>query len=321
VFVQAHRARIVGNDIAGRYVDRNVPCVLLDGVRDVVIEGNRVHDCVRTRRDLYSAGIQVASALRTRIVHNVVFHARGDGIALAPNAQRTRVARNVVDGNVSGIYVGGDERTASNRNVITRNVISNSGQWSVHSAWGGRVGRGNVVSSNCLWNGFRGHTAGAGLTVRRNLVARPRFVARPRNFTMRSGPCLPMHPYIVETRVSRLPRFQVAYRLRALPRRVQIVGLTLTGVAPGARVDVRCVRGCRASWRGRAGSSNVGLPVLRGAWLARGAVLEVRARKPYRAGHYARVTVVGLPRGVRIAHACMAPARSRPLSCSRYGRS
>jgi Right handed beta helix region len=319
VLVQAHRARIVGNDIAGRYRDRNVPCVLLDGVRAAVVEGNVVHDCTRTQRqDLYSAGIVVASALRARVQHNVVFHTRGDGIALAPNAQRTRVARNIVDGNVSGIYIGGDERTASSHNVVMRNVISNSGRWNVHSAWNGRRGRGNVVTSNCLWNGFGGNTAGTGFTARGNLVARPRFVARPRDFTMRSGPCMAMHPFIVETRVARLPRFRVAYRLRALPRRVQVVGLTLTGVSPGAHVDVRCARGCRASWHGRARFSTLELPVLRGAWLVRGAVLEVRARKPYRAGHYARVTVTGLPRGVRVAHACLPPARSVPVSCSRY---
>jgi Right handed beta helix region len=319
VLVQAHRARIVGNDIAGRYRDRNVPCILLDGVRGAVVEGNVVHDCTHTQRqDLYSAGIVVASALRARVVHNLVFHTRGDGIALAPNAQRTRVARNIVDGNVSGIYIGGDERTASSHNVVIRNVVSNSGRWNVHSGWSGRTGRANVVTSNCLWNGFGGNLAGTGLTARGNLVARPRFVSRPRDFTMRSGPCMAMHPYIVETRIARLPRFRVAYRLRALPRRVQVVGLTLTGLSPGARMTVRCVRGCRASWHGRARFSTLELPVLRGAWLARGTVLEVRARKPYRAGHYVRVIITGLPRGLRVAHACLPPAGSVPVSCSRY---
>ena len=227
MFVQADRARIVGNDISGGYRDRNLPCVLLDGVHGVVVEANRVHDCTRSgRRDLYSAGIHVASAVRARVAHNVVFHTLGDGIALGPNAQRTRVTRNLVDGNVSGIYIGGDARTASSHNAVTRNVISNSGDWSVHSAWDGRRGGGDVVSSNCLWNGFRGHTAGTGFAVWGNIVARPRYVARPRNFTMRSGPCLPMHPHIVETRVARLPAFRV--------------GVPPAGAAapdPGRRVD------------------------------------------------------------------------------------
>ena len=321
VLVQAHLARIVGNDISGLYVDRSIPCVLLDGVHRVVVSANRVHDCTRSsRQDVYSPGIVVASALRARIVHNVVFHTLGDAIALGPNAQRTRVSRNIADGNAAGIYIGGDQRTASSYNVVSRNVISNSGRWNVHSSWTGPVGGGNVVASNCLWNGFGGNLAGTGFTATDNLVARPRFVARPHDYTMRSGPCLEMHPSIVGTRVGRLPGFRVAYQVRALPQRVQVVGLTLRGVSRGARVDVRCVRGCKAGWWGRARSTTFELPLLRGAWLARGAVIEVRARKPYRAGHYARITVVGLPGGVRVTHACTPPAGSKPVSCTRYPR-
>jgi hypothetical protein len=321
VLVQGHRTRIVGNDISGRYRDRGVPCVLLDGVRDVVVEANRIHSCIDARRrDLYSAGIQVASALRARIAHNLVFHTLGDGIALAPNAQRTHVTRNVIDGNVSGVYIGGGSRTASSHNVVTRNVISNSGRWNVHAAWSGPAGRDNMVASNCLWNGFAGSAAGTGFSLRGNVAARPRFVNRPRDYTMRSGPCLSMHPRIVGVRLARLPRFSVAYRLNALPRRVQVVGLTLNGLTPGAQVSVRCARGCRASWQGRARSSTLSLPVLRGAWLGRGSVVEVRARKAGRAGHYARVTVTGLPRGVRVGHGCLAPGGSAPVSCSPYGQ-
>jgi hypothetical protein len=321
VLVQADRARIVGNDISGRYVDRAAPCVLLEGVHDVVVDGNRVHDCTRVRRfSPYSAGIVVASAVRARVSHNLVFHTHGDGIVLAPNAQRTRVTRNVVDGNPGGVYIGGGAHTASSGNVINRNVISNSGRWNVHASWPGPVGGGNVVASNCFWNGFAGNVAGTGFARWDNLVARPRFVDRPVNYAMRSGPCLPMHPRIVETRISPLHRFRVAYRVRALARRVQVVELSLKGVNRGARVDVRCARGCRATWRGRARSSSFDLPVLRGAWLPRGAVLEVRVRKPFRAGHYARLTVVGLPSGVRVAHACMPPARSNPVPCSPYRR-
>lgn len=321
VLVQADGALIVGNDVSGRYVDRNVPCVLLEGVHDVVVDGNRVHECTRAiRSNPYSAGIVVASALRTRVSHNLVFHTRGDGIVLAPNAQRSRVTRNVVDGNPGGVFIGGDARTASSHNLVTRNVISNSGRWNVHASWPGPLGGENVVASNCFWNGFAGNFAGTGFWAVGNLVARPRFVDRPVDYAMRSGPCLPMHPRIVEARVAPLHQFRIAYRVRALARRVQVIGLTLTGVNRGARVDVRCTRGCRASWRGRAHRSTFALPVLRGAWLARGAVVEVRARMPFRAGHYARLTVVGLPGGVRVAHACMPPARPTPVSCSPYRR-
>jgi len=54
------------------------------------------------------------------------------------------------------------------------------------------------------------------------------------------------------------------------------------------------------------------------AWLARGAVLEVRARRFGFAGSYARVVVTGLPHGVRVEHACLPPTSTIPVPCSRY---
>ena len=304
ILVRGDRARIVGNDVSGPgYRNRNTPCILLDGPRDVLIEANRIHNCARvSRRNLYAPGIHVASALRTRILHNVVYHTLGDGIALAPNAQRTRVARNIVDGNSSGIYLGGGSATASSYNVVTRNVISNSGRWNVHSAWSGRAGKGNVVASNCLWNGFGGATAGAGFRLEGNINASPRFLNRPHDFGMRTGPCLAMHPRIVRISRSVLPGFRVGYRLRALPDRVQIVRLTLTGLTPGVRLSLRCTSRCGTRWSGRASSSTLALPVLRGAWLSRGATVEVRATRGGWIGHVARVVVTGLPGGVKVVH-------------------
>jgi hypothetical protein len=317
--VRGDRARIVGNDISGTgFRDVSTPCVLLDGVHDVVIDGNRIHGCtLATRRDLFAPGILVASAVRTRITNNVVFHTVGDGVALAPNAQRSHVEHNIVDGNVSGVYIGGNDRTASSYNVVAHNILSNSGRWNIHSAWSGRIGTRNVVESNCLWNGFGGNVSEVGLSLSGNVVANPRFRNRLRSYTMRWGPCLAMRPRIVAAYVPALPPFRVAYRLRALPKRVQLVLLTLTGVAPGAKITFRCRSGCAASWHGTVRSSSLVLPVLRGAWLARGAVLEVRARRYGFAGSYARVVVTGLPHGVRVDHACLAPGGTIPVRCSR----
>src|SRR5207253_3563884 len=128
--VRADGAHILGNDVSGGGSrDRNTACILVDGARSVVVDGNIVHTCtIATRHDLYAPGIFVASALRARISNNVVFHTLGDGIALAPNAQRTIVTHNIVDGGQSGIYIGGNRRTASNYNVVTRNIVSNSGR-------------------------------------------------------------------------------------------------------------------------------------------------------------------------------------------------
>jgi hypothetical protein len=318
--VRGDRARIVGNDVSGTgFRDRSTPCVILDAVHRVVIDGNRIHNCtLASRRDLYAPGILVVSAVRTRITNNLVFHVVGDGIALGPDAQRSRVERNIVDGNVSGVYLGGNGRTASSYNVVAHNILSNSGRWNVHSAWTGRIGTGNVVASNCLWNGFGGNTEGTGLLLRGNVVADPRFRDRPRSYAMAWGPCLAMRPSIVAAHVPALQQFRVAYRLRALPRRVQLVQLTLTGVTPGASVSLRCRSGCAASWHGTARSSSLVLPVLRGAWLARGAVLEVRARRYGFVGSYARLVVTGLPNGVHVEHACLAPAGTIPVPCSRH---
>ena len=304
ILVRGDRARITGNDISGPgYRNRNTPCILLDGPRDVLIEANRIHNCARvSRRNLYAPGILVSSALRTQIRHNVVYHTLGDGIALAPNAQRSRVTRNIVDGNTSGIYIGGGPRTASSYNVVTRNVISNSGRWNVHAAWSGRTGKGNVVASNCLWNGFGGNSSGGGFRLVGNIKASPRFRNRPHDFGMRTGPCLSMHPRIVRISRSVLPAFRVGYRLRALPDRVQIVRLTLTGLTRGTHLSLRCTSRCGTRWTGRASSSTLALPVLRGAWLARGATVEVRATRGGWIGHVARVVVTGLPRGVKVVH-------------------
>jgi hypothetical protein len=304
ILVHGDRARIVGNDISGPgFRNRNSPCILLDGTRDVRIEANRIHNCSRvTHRNVYAPGILVSSALRTHILHNVVYHTLGDGIALGPNAQRTRVARNIVDGNSSGIYIGGNRRTASSYNVVTRNVISNSGRWNVHSVWSGPTGKGNVVASNCLWHGFGGATAGRGFRLVGNVKASPRFRNRPHDFTMGSGRCLAMHPRIVKVSRSVLPSFRVEYRLRALPDRVQIVRLTLSGLTRGVHLSLRCTSRCGTKWRGQASAPTLALPVLRGAWLRRGATVEVKATRGGWIGHVARIVVTGLPRGVKVIH-------------------
>lgn len=304
VDVRGSRTRILGSDVSGPgFLSQTTPCILLDGVRKVVVDGNRIHNCtLASTSNLYAPGIFVRSALRTRITNNVIYHTLGDGIALAPNAQRSRVARNLLDGNVSGIYIGGDDRTASSYNVVTRNIVSNSGRWSVHSGWGGPVGQGNMVVSNCVWNGFAGRFAGGGFYRAGNIAARPLYRKRPRDYTLMGGRCAAMHPSIVAIRLPHLARFSVSYRLRALPSRVQVIGLTLNGLTPRAKVALRCTAGCGTRWVGRPPTSTYELPVLRGVWLGRGAAIEVREQKDGSIGHVVRIVVTGLPRGVSIQH-------------------
>ena len=306
-----------------RYRNASIACIRVGGgAQGAAIRRTRVHDCTRaSTRQLYAPGIVVSAATGTSIVDTIVFHTIGDAIALAPSAHGTRIWHSIVDSNTSGIYIGGD----SSGNVVADNVIAYSGKWNVHG--GGGPARGNVVTRNCLWRGFTANLAGGGFSAYGNLVASPRYVRRGTSFRMAPGPCAAKRPGergtapLVAPRpvaaphavrkaaparrpaLKRFPRFLVQYRLLGLKSRVQIVGLTFSGLKAGATLDVRCVRGCRATEHltvGPDGTASSG--TLIGAWLARGAVVTIRERRPGWMSVWARITVVGLPRGVRITH-------------------
>jgi hypothetical protein len=99
-----------------------------------------------------------------------------------------------------------------------------------------------------------------------------------------------------------LPRFTVHYTLRALPSRVQVVGLTFTGLARGATLQLRCTRRCNLSEQLRADPNGTATSAaLLGRWLPRGSVLAVTERRG-RARAAATIRVTGLPKGFRIAH-------------------
>jgi len=321
ILVNADRARILDNAISGTgYLDRNTACILLAGPRAVVITGNRVETCSRaTRHGLAAPGIFVGSALGARVTDNVVVHTPGVGILLGPNAQRTRVVHNLVDGNATGVLISGNRRTASSHNVVLSNILSNSGRNNVAATWRGPVGRGNVVSANCLWHGFGGNVHAPGVRLAGNVVTSPRYVNRPADYTVQAAACIAKRPRLVGARFQALPAFRVVYHVRALRRRVQIVSLSLAGVAPGARLTVRCVRGCSARWSTRTLASTVRLPVLSGRWLPVGSAIDIRTTAHARAGAWARISVTGLPKGVSIAHGCLAPGGSTPVSCGAFG--
>ena len=341
VVIEANGVRLIRSEVNGLdTTNRSVPCLLLDGVFGVVVEGNEIHNCTRaTTRNLYSAGIVAANATATTIRHNFVYHAVGDGIVLAPNAQRVVVHNNVVDGNVGGVLLGG----SSSGNRIVDNVISYSGRHNVHAF--GLSGGDNLVARNCLWRGYRGNVAGSGFRRAGNLVASPRYVNRPQSYRMLRGPCFRKRPYprpapgarpaavrrpaprprpkpaprARPRKIAVVPAFRVRYHLRGLPTRVQVVRLELVGLAPSVSVEARCTRGCSTVQRpSRRAGGTASISRLRGRWLPVGARLELRATRRGWAGHWARVTVTGLPRGVRIAHGCVPPGGGGAVPCRRY---
>jgi parallel beta-helix repeat protein len=161
---------------------------------DVVLDGNRIHNCGRlpygsTNHD---HGVYVESARGTVITNNYVYDNADRGIQLYPDAQGSTIANNVIDGNGEGIIFSGDSGLASSGNVVRRNVISNSRvRYNVESWWptGNPVGTGNVASDNCLWNGTQGNVADqVGFTASNNRVANPSYTDRSAgNFALASG--------------------------------------------------------------------------------------------------------------------------------------
>jgi len=155
-------------------------CVVLDHARAAVISGNVIHDCNGASPGQYGAGVLAVISAGARIVDNVIYGNRGgDGIAFSPNAQFSVARRNLIVDNGSGVYFGGDPRTASRGNRVEQNVIARSGNVVVHSAYGpagSPIGSGNVVTNNCLWSAGVPTASGGGFTVTANRKVDPRVV-------------------------------------------------------------------------------------------------------------------------------------------------
>jgi hypothetical protein len=330
VSVRASRVQLLRLAISGPgFLDRRIACVTITGgANGVVVEHDEIHDCTRASvRGAFAAGIAVVHASGTQILDNYVSHVPGDGIALAPDADRTFVSHNVVDGNVSALFIGGDRRHVSSGNTIVDNVLSFSGKWNVHSSWSGSVGGGNAVTRNCIWRGFRGNVAGTGFASYANLFVSPGFRNRPSSLTLGPGRCFAKRPrpyQLDRTNLGlpwpKLPRFLVHWTVRALPSRVQVVSLALLHLDPGAHAQLRCRTGCSVNEtvvaNDRGSASSLQLP---GLWLPRGALLEVRERRYGAVGSFASVRVLGLPLGLAVTHACLPPfGQLAPVPCGRY---
>ena len=144
---------------------------------DVVIDGNRIHNCGRLPATNFDHGVYVDNAYRTRIVNNYIYDNSDYGVHLYPSAQQTYVAHNVIDGNGRGLTFSGDSGypNPSSGNVVEFNTISNSKiTTNIESWWGGGVGTGNVAHDNCVWNGAKGNIATQwGFTATNNTVTDP----------------------------------------------------------------------------------------------------------------------------------------------------
>jgi hypothetical protein len=181
VKVYAANTVIEGNDITNEM--RGDSCLMLGSssagrATGTVVRRNTFHDCGAKANENHDHSIYAAQVDDARIVNNTFSNSAAYTVQLYPNAQRTVVARNVMDGGADtirgGIVIGGDDSTASSGNVVQRNVIAYAPTGSVATYWPGPVGTGNVVRSNCSW------AAGddideEGLRAVGNITGNPRF--------------------------------------------------------------------------------------------------------------------------------------------------
>jgi nitrous oxidase accessory protein NosD len=131
--------------------------------RNVTIRRNRIHDCGRLPPTNHDHGIYVGMARDTRIVRNRIYANADYGVHMYPDAQRTYVARNVIDRNGEGVLFGGTIEVAPRDNLVEHNVITNSRRrYNVESHFvpGGPIGQRNVVRENCIGGGARDDGSG-----------------------------------------------------------------------------------------------------------------------------------------------------------------
>jgi hypothetical protein len=181
---------IRNNDITN--ASRGESCMILgsdsdgEAVRTTVRE-NRFHDCGSSSNDNKDHAIYVSNAADGRIIGNVFWDSSAYSIQLYPHAVRMLVARNIIDGGPpsvrGGILLGGDSDYASSDNVVEFNVVAYADTYNVTSDWEGSTGTGNIVRSNCLWQGRDGNIndSSGGFTASSNMVAAPRFVNRAKH--------------------------------------------------------------------------------------------------------------------------------------------
>ena len=249
---------------------------------DVVIDGNRIHDCGRLPATNHDHGIYVEATRNAVITNNYIYDNADRGIQLYPDAQGTRIANNVIDGNGEGILFSGESGLASSNNLVTRNIVSNANvRYNVESWWpiGNPIGTGNVASDNCIWNGAQGNVAAqVGFTAVGSKVVNPLYIDRAaKDFELQSGspcagygpagtatptpPVIPTPPLTPTPAAARAPANRKAPTISGTARVGQQLGATSgawNGTAPMifAYAWQRCdLNGANCATTGRSGSA------------------------------------------------------------------
>jgi parallel beta-helix repeat protein len=161
--------------------------------RRVIIRRNRIHNCGLLPATNHHHGIYLSESEDVQILDNVIYDNADRGIQLYPNADRTIVRGNILDGNGQGVIFSGVGGSVSEDNVVENNVITNAQlRYNVESYFPDGTGNGNVARNNCLYGGARGNVGPQqGFTAIRNLIVDPLYQDRgAKDFRLRPGsPC------------------------------------------------------------------------------------------------------------------------------------
>jgi Right handed beta helix region/RTX calcium-binding nonapeptide repeat (4 copies) len=182
--IYADNVVLRANDITNHHMGICVNVTREDGAampRGVEIVGNRIHDCGALPATNHHHGIYIAHAVGTVVRNNWIYSNADRGVQLYPNADHSTVTRNVIDGNGQGVIFGGGESSASDNNLVARNVITHSNlRYNVQSHWQGPTGVRNVARENCVYGGARPANGGIetphnGFVARGNRTRDPGF--------------------------------------------------------------------------------------------------------------------------------------------------
>ncbi|MGH2952443.1 MAG: right-handed parallel beta-helix repeat-containing protein [Solirubrobacterales bacterium] len=252
--IYADRVVLRNNDITNHHT---AICVHVDAYEDspppdgVLIEGNRIHDCGDLPATNHDHGIYLAEARNTVIRGNWIYGNADRGIQFYPDADGSLVTGNVIDGNGQGVLFAGGDDSASDNNVVEKNVITNSTiRYNIESHWQGESGYGNVARANCVSGGARDDGDGGiespqdGFVAVDNRVADPYYVdaSKPDYNLQASSPCLGGAPSRAQVKLS-------ANRRRVQPQqRFRLRGELEGAVSGGGRRAVIQVRE-RGRWK------------------------------------------------------------------------
>jgi hypothetical protein len=181
IFVLSFDVVIKDSDITNR--NAGTQCLILGGngwggaSGRVTIRRNRIHNCGRFSTGDQEHAIYFENTTETRVIESEFWGTAGFAIHLYPNARRTLVAHNVIDGNRYGVIVAGDDHYASSNNTIAYNLITNTSLgYNLGSWWGGAIGSANHAHHNCVYNGQQGDVGFRnGLTVVNTVKADPLY--------------------------------------------------------------------------------------------------------------------------------------------------